>query len=190
MAVNPNILVVTLGGTIESFYDPKNGTPKDVPLEQGAEATVIPQVMKTMGLAEGCDFYPVAMRDSKYVSTAELDHVLQYAGEQGYSKILVVQGTDTMPVHGQYLERRIEELQEHLPSLARASIVLTGAMGPLRDAAKQWRDPAIDRRKNDGWANLRQARRDVELNMPGAFVRIGQNLWPASRVKKVVQLGQ
>lgn len=53
------------------------------------------------------------------------------------------------------------------------TIVLTGAMGPLRDCHKVWREPSANTMKNDGWDNLTRAMADVQRAQPGVYIEMG-----------------
>lgn len=177
------ILVVTLGGTIESFYDPENYTPQNVPLAGDPQHTIIPAALAKMGLAERCDFLPLGMRDSKFGTPEELDRLVAHLEAHPYPRVLVIEGTDRMAPHGVMLQQKLQEA-----GLARTQVVITGAMHPLRDAQKQWREPAQTVEKNDGWANLRMALHDLKRGIPdGVYLRMGRSFWPASRVTKEVQ---
>lgn len=191
------ILVVTLGGTIESFYNPKIATPEHVPLEDSAQKTIIPEAMAKLGLAEGCDFYPLAMRDSKQSDGSEFDTLVQLMREHDYKRVLIIEGTDRMANHGAYLEQKLGEAN----MLEGRQILFTGAMNPLRDANKEWREPiehkswpkALSEKdlenmnRNDAWSNLRRAMHDLKRGIPeGVFIRMGRGFWPASRMTKEV----
>ena len=190
-------LVVTLGGTIESFYDPEIATPGDVPLEHSAEKTIIPKAMKKLGLDAHCDFYPLALRDSKKSDKSEFDTLVQHLRTHDYKRVLVIEGTDRMADHGTYLEQKLHEAG----LLQGRQILFTGAMNPLRNARREWREPIEQAaafgpmapedqaymEKNDGWANLRRAMHDLKRGMPeGVFIRMGRGFWPASRMTKEV----
>jgi L-asparaginase/Glu-tRNA(Gln) amidotransferase subunit D len=184
-----NILVVTLGGTIESFYNPEEYTPEDVPLEASAGATVIPKAMEKLGIARGCDFYPLAMRDSKKSDLTEFDALVDHIKSHHYQRILVIEGTDRMAPHGVHLEQALKAA-----GLGDRQVVVTGAMGPLRDKHKQWREPTEDAQrtvseKRDGWFNLRMAVHDLKRGIPsGVYLRMGREFWPASRITKDIEL--
>lgn len=190
-------LVVTLGGTIESFYNPEIATPEDVPLEDSAEKTIIPQAMKKLGIDEACDFLPLGMRDSKKSDKSEFNTLVNYLKTHDYRRVLVIEGTDRMADHGTYLEQKLREAD----MLKGRQILFTGAMNPLRDVKKEWREPVTNEAwpkqpgekdnasmdKNDGWRNLRMAMHDMKRGMPeGVFIRMGREFWPASRMTKEV----
>lgn len=191
MTANDHILVVTLGGTIESFYNPEQGTPNDVPLEDGADKTIIPAAMAKMGIAENCDFLKLAMRDSKYRTDAELDAIVRHAAEHGYEHVMIVEGTDVTPEQASVLKQKVEAWAAAHPDdgMDRKSFVFAGAMEPLRDANKQWREIDTTREKHDGWFNLGMAKHHLEKGIPpDVYVRTKEALWPANRVYKYREL--
>ena len=68
------------------------------------------------------------------------------------------------------------------------TIVLTGAMGPLRYGNGHWRNPAQVKTLNDGWKNLALALEDVHQASPGVYVEMGQGPWEADGIRKQVQV--
>lgn len=178
--VNSKTLVVVTGGTIEAMYDPKDGTPSLVPLPKSAEDSAIPAALERLGLRGHCDILPVAMKDSKEVITAHLDHILAHVAEHGYDKIVIVHGTDTMPLHAQYLKRQIAEYGSW-GGMNEKRFVLTGAMYPLRYEDGTLRPGG---EKNDGPRNLAMAMKDVETVPAGVFVERGQGPQEADTIRK------
>lgn len=181
------ILVITLGGTIEALYNPEEGTPEYVPVPQRVEDTAIPEALRRLGLQDRCDVYPLAMQDSKQVTTDSLDHIMDYMARSDYARVVIVQGTDTMPVHARYLKRRMAEWGAH-GGMDEKTVLLTGAMNPLRDKHGQWRDPEGPR--NDGWQNLRMAVADAAGTQPGVYVEIGNGPQEADTIHKYVELSE
>ena len=66
-------LVITTGGTIEALYDPRRGTPYYVPVSPTTSASAIPAALEKLGLHDQVDMYPLCMKDSKEVTTEDLD---------------------------------------------------------------------------------------------------------------------
>lgn len=178
------ILVVITGGTIEALYNPEEGTPYFVPVPTSVKDSCIPQALQELGFnKEAYEICLLSMKDSKKVTTNALDFILTHAIEKQYDKVVVVHGTDTMPIHARYLEDKLEEWgSEHNADKLR--IVLTGAMQPLRDKYGRWR------KESDGWENLRQAMSDAANAPAGVYVEMGKGPWKASEVdKKVIASG-
>lgn len=179
-------LVILTGGTIEALYDPAHGTPYYVPVPARVEDSAIPGALEKLGLRDACDIYPLRMKDSKQITTADLDHILVTLAEGDYNAAVVVHGTDTMPIHARYLKRRLAEYGAE-QGMDDKRIIFTGAMYPLRDAQGQWRDPAVSPQMNDGWENLRRAVAQAPNAAPGVYLEMGQGLWDADSVTKHVQ---
>jgi L-asparaginase/Glu-tRNA(Gln) amidotransferase subunit D len=175
-----SILVIITGGTIEALYNPEEGTPYFVPVPTSVKESCIPQALIELGFSPSTyDICPLTMKDSKKVTTDALDFILNHAIEKQYDKVVVVHGTDTMPIHARYLEDRLEQWgSEHNANLLR--IVLTGAMQPLRDKHGHWRP------QSDGWENLRRAMDDVKTQPPGVYIEMGKGPWKADQVDKKV----
>lgn len=186
-SVHSHILVVTTGGTIDALYDPAQGTPYHVPLPETTGGSAVPEAMAMMRIDRGCSFYRLAMKDSKAITVDEMDAILHIAEAGEYDKVLIVSGTDRMPDIAKHIEMRRAERGPD-DALAKKRFVLTGAMGPLRNAQGEFRDPKEIRFKNDGWDNLQRAVKDLQRASfpPGAYVRMGRKLWPANEVEKVV----
>lgn len=168
-------LIVTTGGTIESFYDHEDGTPPIVPLEDHANQTVIPTALAGMGLAGNCDYLKLAMLDSNYLLPSHFSAVLDRIAAGGYKRVVIVHGTDTMPPHGEQLQQMLAER-----GMAEPTIVITGAMRPLRGKGKQWRTPE----HTDGWENLRLAMADAASCPPGVYIEYGQGPKDPSKIEK------
>lgn len=189
--MQPKTLVITTGGTIESFYNPEERTPHVVP--QAGES-VIPAAMERLGLAGECAFRHLGLQDSKRIDGATLDAIAWAAAQSDATRIVIVQGTDTMAQNANRLKARIAEYgsQWHMDE---KTFVFTGAMYPLRDATKAWRDPDVVTEMNDGWANLREAVRQAGIQKPGVYLEMGPQFeknvgprpWVAGTVKKTVR---
>ncbi len=183
------ILVFITGGTIDAQYDPAVATPYHVPVPATTSESAVPEAMRRMGIDRHCDFYRYCMKDSKDITDGDMDEMLHIAEAGEYDKVLFVTGTDRMAELGQYVERMAAARGAGSP-LEHKTFLFTGAMGPLRNAKGALRNPERITLKNDGWSNLRAAVEDLEHGdmKPGAYVRMGEHLWPAYGVKKVVHL--
>lgn len=176
-------LVVITGGTIEALYSPDNGTPYYVPVPKTAEESAIPAALKKMGLDADCDYFFSSMKDSKEVQATELDGILHQITKGDYARCIIVHGTDTMPLHARYMQRRFEEYGGEA-GMDSKRIIFTGAMKPLRDEAGNWHEES----KVDGWNNLRRAVIDANnaALTPGVYVEMGEGPWDPRTVKKTV----
>jgi L-asparaginase/Glu-tRNA(Gln) amidotransferase subunit D len=183
MQKNDKTLVVITGGTIEALYDPDQGTPYYVPVPASATDSCIPEALQKLGFSN-FDAIPLSMKDSKEVTVKSLDFILHHATEQGYDKVVVVHGTDTMPLHARYIERRIAEWGDFRDA-DQLRVVFTGAMKPLRNTDGSWHPEE----KVDGWKNLKMAMEDVQNQPPGVYVEMGEGPWKAREIAKVVDAG-
>ncbi len=169
-----DILLLTLGGTIESHYNPEEGTPATVPMQM---EPVIAQAMQHLGLANRCQIHPICMEDSKDISPDDLRKVTKIiADHQAYSKAIVVQGTDTMPINARKCQQQLEKL-----GVTGTTIVFTGAMEPLRDKQGELLFHA------DGWANLKRAVEAADAQPAGAYVVINDECHKADDISKYVK---
>ena len=184
-------LVITTGGTIESFYHPEEATPHHVP--QDGES-IIPAAMEKLGLKGECEFVHLGLQDSKRVGTSTLDAIAWAAAQSNCKRVVIVHGTDMMPHNANRLKARVDEYggEYHMDE---KTFVFTGAMNPLRGADKAWREPGRVTAKNDGWANLQQAMVVAREQKPGVYIEMGPEFeaevgprpWAAGTVKKTVK---
>tara|TARA_B100000989_G_scaffold154624_1_gene115328 strand:+ start:825 stop:1448 length:624 start_codon:yes stop_codon:yes gene_type:complete len=170
-----NILIVTTGGTIESFYNPEEGTPYHVPQDAGS---IIPEALEKMGAADGCQFLHLCQKDSKQVNSADLQAIATYMREQGFNNVVVVHGTDTMPQHARTLRVLLNK-----QGMQNTNIVFTGAMEPLRDKDKAWR------LQSEGWDNLTLALQEAQRPSPRTMLAVERQLYDAFKTDKDVVVG-
>ncbi len=186
-------LVITTGGTIESQYNPEEGTPYHVPLPDKAADSCIPDALRQLGADGDCDFYRMTMVDSKKMTSANVDHLLAYVAEhhEEYDRIVIVHGTDTSAINAKKIKDRITGMGAYAGAygMAEKTFIITGAMEPLRDKHGGWRPQA------DGWDNLRRAIKDARVEKPGVYVEMGARYepnvgpgpWEADTVRKHVE---
>lgn len=169
------ILIITTGGTIDSAYDPAQGTPEWVPTPP---SSAIPEALGQLGHKRGEDFDFLQMfhRDSKQINRFELNQIMHHLQTHPeYEKVMIVHGTDTLPRNGRY----VSELLQHL-SQGSHRIVFCGAMKPLRkqaegvDGAKE--NIFLPESETDGWLNLRTAWQGLQSDEPGVFFTDGEKL--------------
>lgn len=177
MASHKNLLLITTGGTIESCYRPEDGTPHHVPLDSHS---CIPAALQRLGADASCDIYQACLEDSKRVGTPMLQHIAHYIAEHDhdYDAIVITHGTDTMPTNARQLHALLKTYEA-----GEKTIVFTGAMTPLRDSDKQWRD------NSDGWENLRAALTAARQCPPGAYLVMDGITHHAESLNKQVTLG-
>ncbi|MEM8564752.1 MAG: asparaginase domain-containing protein [Pseudomonadota bacterium] len=113
----------------------------------------------------------VVMKDSRILTSADRDALLNAIQISPYSRILVPHGTFTMPQTGQYLQRRLGRNHNRC-------IVLVGARKPLNDP------------DTDAYERLAFAISSLRDGLPGVWVAMGDKLWPPSKVKKNLETGE
>lgn len=173
-------VVFTLGGTIEAIYSPEEGTPYNVPLPKEIKDSAIPEALNRAGAVDNCAIHHLAMLDSKQISAATLDNIVAFVAFHEATNIIIVQGTDTMPIHARYLSRRLLEYGTQ-NDMHEKKIIFTGSMSPLRDKSRQWRE------ESDGWKNIKSAIENVKSAHSGVYIDMGKGLWPANEIDKHVE---
>lgn len=168
------IHIITTGGTIESFYNPEHGTPSRVPV---GERSCIPAALERLGYLDGYVHEPLFLRDSNEFSDADCERMYRAIIDSPLQRVLVVHGTDTMPVHAQELQRRIDLLPPDHPAHQK-TVLFTGGMGPLRDAQGVWRNQAR------AWEVLDKAMDGVREQAAGVWLEMGMGAWRAGDVAK------
>lgn len=166
-------MLLTLGGTIESHYNPEEGTPEMVPLKMGS---VIPRALEKLGLEAECELKPICLKDSKDVTSLDLQQALSAIANFAGNKVIVVQGTDTMPDNARWFESQLEAQE-----LKDKTVIFTGAMQPLRDKEGALRPQA------DGWDCLKLAFNAARQQPAGCFVAIEGAVHYADAILKYVK---
>ncbi len=162
-------LIITTGGTIESFYNPEEGTPATVPQNpQSCIPDAIEELKRRGVIADvAYDHYPLGQHDSKKVTREQLQHIAYYLSEHPeYRNAIIVHGTDTMPVHGRLMEKYLREF-----GIEDRKVVFTGAMEPLRDEHKAWR------MASDGWDNLAFTLTEIDNAPKGVHMVMEPDKW-------------
>lgn len=141
-----HIAILTTGGTIEKVYNEIDGTLRNV-------RSVLDEITRGLRLTDvELRHVPVMSKDSLEMTDADRRTILA-AVQRGVGTddaVLVVHGTDTLAVTGEFL-------QANLPGLAKP-VVLTGAMRPF-----EFRD-------TDAFQNLTEALLACKLVGPGVYV--------------------
>lgn len=166
-----DIFIITTGGTIDSHYDPEKGVPYVVPQHGGS---VVPSALKELGVADRCDVYQLCVKDSKKISTTDLECMIDQMAKP-YDQIIITHGTDQMAINA----RRLRDLmQRH--HIEGKRVVFTGAMEPLRD------DQMKIRPTSDGWENVRVAVEQVGKQPPGVYLAVNGKMYGADDLDKRV----
>ncbi len=110
------------GGTIDSHYEGKKGT--IVPNKK----SVIPAFIRGLKLYANVKFTEVCMKDSRNLDETDLKRILKAVEGSTSRRIIVTHGTYKMEDTARYLEANLARKDK--------TIVLTGAMVPLKDGMR------------------------------------------------------
>lgn len=113
-----HIAILTTGGTIEKVFDETDGSLRNV-------HSILQDILIRMRLPDlTTQHVPVMSKDSLEMTDADRARILSAVRDAiaDNDAVLVVHGTDTLSVTGEYLHT-------HLPTLAKP-VVLTGAFRP------------------------------------------------------------
>lgn len=187
MEKQKKILVIIAGGTIEALYSPDQGTPYHVPAPKSLADSAIPEALDRLGVRDQCDIFRLFIEDSKAITEDHLQAMEQKITAEGYDRVVVVQGTDTMPENARALDFALKQ-----KGAEGRKVVFTGAMRPLRDAKGKWHPadhPTDANYSPDGLVNMKKAFEDIHnAAVPaGVYVEMGQGPWSAWHVNKHVQ---
>jgi len=139
------IAILTTGGTIEKTFDETNGSLRNV-------HSVLDDILIRMRLPDLTHRHvPVMSKDSLDMTDADRAKILAAVREAVAldDAVLVVHGTDTLSVTGEYLHAHLQGLAE--------PVVLTGAMRPY-----EFRD-------TDAFQNITEALLACRLLPPGVY---------------------
>ncbi len=153
---------IITGGTIDKIYDPVRQS------TQMAEETIIPRYLENAinpALHE-LSYETVFMADSTQITDAMRKKIFEAVSRCSDTWIVITHGTDTMSVTAEYLK-------DHLPLTHGRTIILTGAMTPLREFTL-----------SDGGFNLGYAMNAFENLDPGVYMAMHAQIFPAGTVLK------
>lgn len=108
---------IMTGGTIDSFYDPKVETTKLL------ENSIIPEYIKSLQLYIETEFTQLCMKDSRDLTSHDLNELVEAIKKSPFQKIIITHGTYTMPDTARFLKTNLKKINK--------AIILTGSMIPL-----------------------------------------------------------
>lgn len=161
IAMNKKIHFIITGGTIDSFYDPR--------VESGSplKKSVIPDFIKdSINPQRRVSFKTVCMKDSGDLTSANRQAILKSVLTTKSNSIVITHGTVTMEITAEFLKNK-------LPPDHKKTIVLTGAMTPLKQFAM-----------SDGGFNLGYAMASALSEKPGVYICMHGQIFSAGAVKK------
>jgi len=151
-----NLLIVTTGGTIDKVYfDDKSDYQVGEPQ--------IGRILEELGVAFRFRVIPLIRKDSLHIGAADRELLRATIAAQDEDKVLVTHGTDTMV-----------ETAKVLASIARKTIILTGALNPARF------------RGSDAEFNIGTAVGAVQSLPAGVYIAMNGRIWDPAKVRKNV----
>ena len=109
---------VITGGTIDSKWIGKTDT--IAPFEHSA----IPEYIKDLSLYLDFEFTEVCMKDSRSLTSDDLQRILETIEASVVHKIVITHGTYTMPDTARFLKANLKRHDQ--------TIILTGSLSPLK----------------------------------------------------------
>lgn len=149
-----DILVITVGGTIDKVYF-------DATSEYEVGEPTVPHVYQGALVTLEYEVLPLMRKDSLEMTSADRDLVRETCTRVTQKNILITHGTDTMA-----------ETAEALLGIEGKTIVLTGAMAPARF------------RETDAVFNLGLATGAVQALGNGVYIAMNGRIFPAGNVRK------
>lgn len=117
MSKKEKIEIIITGGTIDSYYESKLDTV--VPLKE----STLPNFIKSLKTEDIFSFNQVCMKDSRSLTSADLNNILKAIEKSKAKYILIAHGTYTMPDTARFLEVKLKRKDQ--------VVILTGSMIPL-----------------------------------------------------------
>lgn len=149
-----DILVITVGGTIDKVYF-------DATSEYEVGEPTVPHVYQGALVTLDYEVLPLMRKDSLEMTASDRALVRQACERSAQKHILITHGTDTMA-----------ETAESLVGIPGKTIVLTGAMAPARF------------RETDAVFNIGFATGAVQALAEGVYIAMNGRIFPAGHVRK------
>lgn len=149
-----DILVITVGGTIDKVYF-------DATSEYEVGEPTVPYVYEGALVTLEYEVLPLMRKDSLEMTEADRRMIRETCEQADQDKILITHGTDTMA-----------ETAEALLGIEGKTVVLTGAMAPARF------------RETDAVFNIGFATGAIQALAEGVYIAMNGRLFPAGAVRK------
>ena len=162
---NQMIHFVITGGTIDSFYDGIKDTA--VPNKE----SIIPSFIKSLKLYQDAEFTQTCMKDSRELTRADLQKILETVENSSHYKIIITHGTYTMPDTARFLKANLKRSDQ--------IIVITASMIPI-----------VGFSPSDGPFSLGFAIAQLDHLKPGVYVAINGKVFSPEEVMKVIDEGR
>lgn len=112
------ITILVTGGTIDSHFDPITESVKT------NRTSNIKDYLDGLNLHLTYDVQEICMKDSREITSNDLESIVKVIKSQKTEKFLITHGTYTMASTAQYLQKHIGELKGK-------TIIITGSLKPL-----------------------------------------------------------
>ena len=157
-------LVIT-GGTIDSVYDGTKDTV--VPCQRSS----LPEFFKSLKLYTNFDATEVCMKDSRDLTPADFQKIMQTIEDSFHKNIILTHGTYTMPDTARYLEANLKRKDQ--------TIIITGSMIPIQGFSP-----------SDAPFNLGFAVAKAEELPPGVYLSMNGKVFTADEAMKISKEGR
>lgn len=160
-----SIHFILTGGTINKAYNPVTEKP------EMSDTPIVPDYLKKI-IQPHCDlsFETICLKDSLDLTDSDRAAILKAAQNSSADHIVIIHGTSTMSVTGEYLHKNMN---------GEKTVVLTGAMIPLREFAM-----------SDGGFNLGFALAEVQHLPPGVYICMNGKSFKTGAVRKNKEIGR
>lgn len=154
-----SICIITTGGTFDKVYfDAKSS------YEIGD--TMVGEILEEGRVLQPCRIQSILRKDSLELTDEDRALIYRTVAEAPEQKILIIHGTDTMPLTA-----------ECLRPIAGKTVVLTGAMSPARF------------RRSDAAFNTAFALGALQALPVGVYIAMNGRIFEAGKVRKNLELG-
>jgi L-asparaginase len=159
------ILIINTGGTFNKKYHPVSGV---LDVIDGDDSAVT-EILEKLG-REGIDVIGIVYKDSTEMDRGDREKIFDVIVGSGYSKIVVVHGTDTMVLSAEYILDRFE-----MEKIGGKRVVFTGAMKPyiLKDSDAAY-NLCFALGVVEGTGGGESIRDNVLITMQGICGRVGE----------------
>jgi L-asparaginase len=159
------IQFITTGGTVDSYWSGKHDTAKV------NEHSYLPEFFKNLDLYSELDFVEVCLKDSRELTQADVQKVVETVEKSKIKNIIITHGTYTMPDTARYLQVNLKRKDQ--------TIILTGSMTPLKGF-----EPS------DASFNLGYAVSKVQELKPGIYICMNGATFTPDEVAKSLSEGK
>lgn len=156
---------ILTGGTIDSYYNAVNDSIKVLP------SSCIPYYIKHLNLYTKVKYTEVCMKDSRELTTNELNKILKAIEKSSCKNIIITHGTYTMSDTARYLKANLKRKDQ--------SIIFTGSMIPLTGFIP-----------SDAPFNLGFTIAKIQEFGPGIWVSMNGRIFDPEEVAKVISEGR